>query len=183
VLFIVEAYRLARGEFAEDAINELVDCMTKERFANKMVIILAGYKEGMDALKDINRGFGSRFGTEIEFHHLPAEQCLTLLQRFIAEFGIRIAGFEDTLDGRIRLKHLIRLFVDLQETESWANGRDVKTLARTVTHRVFISCSTEDGATSDLTISCDDLRAIMQQMLAEKRRKEMEVVPMAKRAY
>ncbi|OAG34341.1 hypothetical protein AYO21_11493 [Fonsecaea monophora] len=65
VLFIDEAYRLAQGDFATDAINELVDCMTKERFANKMVIILAGYAEGMDSLREINQGFASRFATEV----------------------------------------------------------------------------------------------------------------------
>jgi SpoVK/Ycf46/Vps4 family AAA+-type ATPase len=70
VSFIDEAYRLAEGDFAVDAINELVDCMTKERFINKLVIILVGYETGMESLKNMNQGFASRFGTEIVFHHL-----------------------------------------------------------------------------------------------------------------
>ncbi|PQE20172.1 hypothetical protein CJF30_00001480 [Rutstroemia sp. NJR-2017a BBW] len=159
VLFVDEAYRLAEGRFASEAVEELIDCVTKERFANKLVIILAGYADNMDKLKNINPGFASRFATEIVFEHLSPEHCLILLQRFIGEFGIRIEGVErDTLEGKIR---------DLMETPSWGNGRDVKTLARSVVHRVFDSCSTVGG---NLTISSLEVQAIMQQMLVDKRR-------------
>ncbi|EHK99805.1 putative protein cfxQ like protein [Glarea lozoyensis 74030] len=48
VLFVDEAYRLAaRGAFTEEAVSELVDCVTKPRYAGKIVIILAGYAEDM----------------------------------------------------------------------------------------------------------------------------------------
>jgi hypothetical protein len=43
VLFVDEAYRLGHGEFAQETIDELVDNMTKDEFAGKMVIILAAY--------------------------------------------------------------------------------------------------------------------------------------------
>jgi AAA+ superfamily predicted ATPase len=174
VLFVDEAYRLAEGRFASEAVNELIDCVTKERFANKLVIILAGYADNMDKLKNINPGFASRFATEIVFEHLSPEHCLILLQRSIAEFGIRIEGVErDTLEGKIRdksHKSLCRLFAGLMETPSWGNGRDVKTLARSVVHRVFSSCSTVDTVGKSLTISSLDVQAIMQQMLVDKRR-------------
>jgi SpoVK/Ycf46/Vps4 family AAA+-type ATPase len=171
VLFVDEAYRLAEGNFAHDAVNELVDCITKERFASKLVIILAGYEENMDVLKKINPGFASRFATEIVFEHLSPEHCLMLLQRFIAEFGIRIEGIEsDTLDGRIRDGKLRQLFGDLMETLSWGNGRDVKTLARSVVHHVFSSCTEMDTAGNSLTIPYQEIQVIMQQMLVDKRR-------------
>lgn len=38
VLFVDEAYRLAEGHFAKEAMDEIVDCMTKERFQNKLVV-------------------------------------------------------------------------------------------------------------------------------------------------
>jgi hypothetical protein len=37
-----EAYRLGEGMYAQEAVNELVDTMTKPKFAGKLVIILAG---------------------------------------------------------------------------------------------------------------------------------------------
>ncbi|CAN9351619.1 unnamed protein product [Alternaria alternata] len=48
VLFINEAYRLAEGRFATKAMDKLVDCLTKPKFAQRLVVILAGYD------KDIN---------------------------------------------------------------------------------------------------------------------------------
>jgi hypothetical protein len=43
-----EAYRLGEGMYAQEAVNELVDTMTKPRFAGKLVIILAGYDNDMN---------------------------------------------------------------------------------------------------------------------------------------
>ena len=39
VLLIDEAYRLAEGGYATEAMDELVDCMTKPKFARKLVIV------------------------------------------------------------------------------------------------------------------------------------------------
>lgn len=38
ILFIDEAYRLAEGHFAKEAMDEIVDCLTKERYHNKLVV-------------------------------------------------------------------------------------------------------------------------------------------------
>jgi AAA+ superfamily predicted ATPase len=48
VLFIDEAYRLGQGPFAKEAIDEIVDCLTKEDFIGRIVVILAGYQEEID---------------------------------------------------------------------------------------------------------------------------------------
>ena len=44
VLFVDEAYRLAKGQFAKEAMDEIVDSVTKDRYFKKLVIILAGYE-------------------------------------------------------------------------------------------------------------------------------------------
>jgi hypothetical protein len=49
VLFIDEAYRLAGEGFAKEAMDEIVDCLTKLKYAQKLIVILAGYDD------DINR--------------------------------------------------------------------------------------------------------------------------------
>lgn len=38
VLFVDEAYRLAEGHFAKEAMDEIVDCLTKEKYQNKLVV-------------------------------------------------------------------------------------------------------------------------------------------------
>lgn len=42
VLFIDEAYRLGQGHFSKEAMGEIVDATTKDKYAKKMIIILAG---------------------------------------------------------------------------------------------------------------------------------------------
>lgn len=61
VLFVDEAYRLAEGHFATEAMDELVDCLTKPKFSQKLVCILAGYDKDIDRLMSINPGLTSRF--------------------------------------------------------------------------------------------------------------------------
>ncbi|KAF8866145.1 P-loop containing nucleoside triphosphate hydrolase protein [Acephala macrosclerotiorum] len=75
VLFIDEAYRLGKSEYTKDAAAELVDCITKKRYANKLIIILAGYEVDMNNLLQANRGLASRFPTELIFRHMPPEDC------------------------------------------------------------------------------------------------------------
>lgn len=48
LLLIDEAYYLADGQFTKEAMDEIVDCITKPKFAGKLIVILAGYD------KDIN---------------------------------------------------------------------------------------------------------------------------------
>ncbi len=71
VLFIDEAYRLGEAN-AIDAIGEMVDCMTKERFFGNLVVVLAGYKEDMEDLLRLNRGLRSRFSAHVDFPPLKA---------------------------------------------------------------------------------------------------------------
>ena len=43
VLFIDEAYRLADGAFAKEAMDEIVALMTDDNFKGRMIVVLAGY--------------------------------------------------------------------------------------------------------------------------------------------
>ena len=79
VLFIDEAYRLAKGGFATEAVDELVDSITKPKFAQKLIIILAGYDNDIDHLLSKNPGLSSRFPETVIFPHLSPAMCLNLL--------------------------------------------------------------------------------------------------------
>ncbi|EPE32899.1 P-loop containing nucleoside triphosphate hydrolase [Glarea lozoyensis ATCC 20868] len=166
VLFVDEAYRLAaRGAFTEEAVSELVDCVTKPRYAGKIVIILAGYAEDMRALLRVNRGLASRFATEISFEVMPPGQCLSLLRQRVGELGVRIGEMDGREKGVVR-----GLFRELAGTPSWANGRDIETLGKIVVGFAF-KREAERGAAGDLVVGWEELVGIMREMLRERERR------------
>ncbi|KAK3616698.1 hypothetical protein LTR22_026978, partial [Elasticomyces elasticus] len=54
VVFVDEAYRLGEGPYGKEAVDELIDSITKPRFLNKLVIILAGYNREINEMLDVN---------------------------------------------------------------------------------------------------------------------------------
>lgn len=136
VLFVDEAYRLAEGHFAKEAMDEIVDCMTKERFQNKLVVILAGYDNDINRLMSQNPGLTSRFPETISFDNLPPRHCRDLLLQCLQRKKLDVSGLEasPTLDGR-----LLSLFGTLAQTPSWGNARDIQTLAKSVFSKIMKS--------------------------------------------
>lgn len=90
VLFIYEAYRFCDSQFGREAVNELVDCLTKPKYMGKIVVILAGYTHQIDDLLRINPGFSSRFPEEVVFENMDPEKCLELLDHEIKKQEIDI---------------------------------------------------------------------------------------------
>ncbi|KAI8933540.1 hypothetical protein NX059_009277 [Plenodomus lindquistii] len=136
VLFIDEAYRLAEGSFATEAMDELVDCLTKPKFAQKLVVILAGYDKDIDRLMSMNPGLTSRFPESVVFKHLDPVACLELLVKVLNDLQKKkkapldlsiISSPSDALQQQI-----LTLFGQLSELDSWGNARDVKSLAKSM---------------------------------------------------
>ncbi|MER7785481.1 AAA family ATPase [Streptomyces albidoflavus] len=78
VLFVDEAYSLSNGAYGRgDAYgDEALQVLLKRAEDNRdrLVVILAGYPEGMDQLLTANPGLGSRFTTRVDFpSYRPAE--------------------------------------------------------------------------------------------------------------
>ncbi|KAI1495866.1 P-loop containing nucleoside triphosphate hydrolase protein [Biscogniauxia marginata] len=136
VLFIDEAYRLAEGHFAKEAMDEIVDCLTKVQYQYKLVVILAGYDDDINRLMNQNPGLTSRFPETISFYNLPPPHCRDLLLQCLARKKLDTADLEasPTLDGK-----LLGLFSTLSRTPSWGNARDVQTLAKSVFSRIMRS--------------------------------------------
>jgi len=76
VLFIHDAYRLSQGQFAKEAMDQLVGLLTQERFRAKLIVILAGYDREMNELMALNTGLSSRFREEVIFNNISPAQCL-----------------------------------------------------------------------------------------------------------
>lgn len=162
VLFVDEAYRLAEGHFAKEAIDELVDRLTKPEFLGKMVVILAGYTENMNELLSVNPGLSSRFPEEIMFQNMTPEECLTLLQQQLSKEEV-----EFNLDSQSRShSDIANLLKRLSALPSWANGRDVKTLTKAITAAAYEKA--EPTSSTELRVSSDDVLTALQKMYDEQ---------------
>ncbi|KAF2637377.1 P-loop containing nucleoside triphosphate hydrolase protein [Massarina eburnea CBS 473.64] len=145
VLFIDEAYRLGdsggsgHNSFATEAMDELVDCLTKPKYANKLICILAGYDKDIDRLMSMNPGLTSRFPESIIFPPLDPKTSLTLLTKTLQKQSQKaplnvnclirpVPGFE---------KELLDRFTKFSKLDSWGNARDVKSLAKVMFRKLI----------------------------------------------
>ncbi|WZH42512.1 P-loop containing nucleoside triphosphate hydrolase protein [Fusarium acuminatum] len=163
VLFIDEAYRLAgsRGSFAEEAVSELVDAVTKSQFARKLIIVLAGYEEDMDRLLRSNQGIKSRFATEFTFRPLRTEQCIEQLRQVVGKVGITIQPTPE-MDTYTRTS-LFSLLQRLSNDKGWASGRSIETLGERLIGHIFKECAMKGYTGKELVVSGRELVTILGQ--------------------
>lgn len=175
VLFIDEAYRLGHGRFAQEAIDELVDSITKPKFAGKLVIILAGYDNDMNNLLRVNEGLSSRFADEVVFPSLSPKHCLQLLEDKLKQNYIAFPQMHDP-----------SIYLDLQDQISqmsklpgWGNARDVQSLATAMVRAVYQSNTTK---VDQLTLPAEVARKCVEDMLVE-RCKRARITPSTRPQY
>ena len=161
VLFVDEAYRLADGGFATEAVNELVDSVTKDRFRKKLVIVLAGYENDINRLMSINEGLTSRFPEVINFRGLKPDECMSLLVGLLASQKAKLEQKEVLLDMGILeapsldfMARVQQLFLNLSTQASWASARDVKTISQKIFNEVIKS---KDGPSSKRLVVEEDM--------------------------
>ena len=124
VLFIDEAYMLSGGKtsggggFGEEAIAALLKDM--EDYRGEICIILAGYKEPMQEMMEINPGFLSRIKRYIDFPDYSLDEL-----RQIAMLMYKSKGYEmeDTA-----LDETIKVLGTFVNNPTFANAREVRNL-------------------------------------------------------
>lgn len=164
VLFIDEAYRLAESSFATEAINELVDQLTKPKYMDKLIVVLAGYAQEINKLISTNPGLSSRFPEEIIFKNMSPMQCLEILERKIQKHNIQTSALTDP-DSQIHVK-MVGLIEEFSALPSWGNARDIETLAKTLVGFFF----KKKAAAPDVQcISEDDIIRLTEDMLQERK--------------
>jgi hypothetical protein len=169
VLFVDEAYRLAQGHFAQEAIDEVVGLLTHEDFRYKLIVILAGYDQDINRLMASNAGLSSRFPEEILFKNLSPQECLDVLQRQLMKKDIELGDLGD--GSSMTHKEVLKLFGRLVQVPSWGNARDVETLSKKISGEVYKSASDDDRLILDGPKTVE----IVKNMLIEKQERASNV--------
>ena len=80
VLFIDEAYTLFRAEDSKDYGQECIDILMQvmENDRDKLVVILAGYKDRMDRFFESNPGMSSRIAHHLNFADYELDELLAI---------------------------------------------------------------------------------------------------------
>lgn len=93
VLFIDEAYALKHDEqdsYGQECIDTILKFMEDRR--EDLVVIIAGYRDRMDALLEANPGFRSRFPQYLAFDDYTNDQLRTILTKMCTAQGYTIAS-------------------------------------------------------------------------------------------
>ncbi|MHC0433177.1 AAA family ATPase [Streptomyces sp. O3] len=127
VLFVDEAYALSNSGYSKgDAYgDEALQVLLKRAEDNRdhLVVILAGYPEGMDRLLAANPGLGSRFTTRVDFpSYRPLE--LTAIGQVLAAENGDVWDEESVEELRSVSGHV----VDQGWIDELGNGRFLRTL-------------------------------------------------------
>jgi hypothetical protein len=176
VLFIDEAYRLAEGPYAKEAMDEIVDCLTKEKFFQKLVVILAGYDQDINRLMSQNPGLTSRFPDTVVFEPLKPIHSLGLLTELLQ-------GRKDNLKKKGRQLDLSALespspdfkqlvldhFETLRNTANWANARDVQTLGKAIFSNLVKSSAMTQQT---VVVAENDIRSVLETMMSERSQRD-----------
>eukprot|EP00899_Mesostigma_viride_P011993 jgi/Mesvir1/20795/Mv07900-RA.2 len=164
VLFIDEAYRLKPGHnsFASEALNEMVDALTKPEFHNKLVVILAGYPREIHELVQSNSGLSSRFKEIVLFEDFTPDQCLAMLKEKLKGAYALPPGMDEEIKAH---------FAGLMKVAGWGNGRDVeglrKDFQKRAAHRIM-STNAEVPAGGIIQLERDDIFPALEQLLRER---------------
>ena len=122
ILFIDEAYTLAKGEndFGQEAIDTLLKAMEDHR--DEFIVIVAGYDEPMESFLQSNPGLKSRFNEYIHFDDYSEEELFLIFGLLCEQNDFRM-----DLEAQDTLKSYLN---DLctHKPDNFANGREMRNL-------------------------------------------------------
>jgi probable Rubsico expression protein CbbX len=120
VLFIDEAYTLYRAEDSKDYGQECIDILMQvmENERDKLVVILAGYKDRMDRFFDSNPGMSSRVAHHLDFADYDVGELLAIGQLMLDRTSYYLSD---------ESKATLRDYLSVRMTQPrFANARSVR---------------------------------------------------------
>ena len=122
ILFIDEAYALARkgmdNDFGHEAIDTLVKLMEDHR--DDLVVIVAGYTDEMHDFLTSNPGLISRFNKYIDFPDYTDDELMAIL-----EMNAKRQGYRVTDEGKDVVRHMLTAMT-LSERMDFGNARGMR---------------------------------------------------------
>lgn len=116
VLFIDEAYAMAYSSQGTEAIAELIKNMEDAR--DKFILILAGYKDEMKELLELNPGFYSRIKYFVKFDDYNNDELFDILKYSAKKQGV----CEITNDAKIKF---MQIMDNIRYDDDFGNARTV----------------------------------------------------------
>ena len=122
ILFIDEAYTLAKGghDFGQEAIDTILKAMEDHR--ENFVVIVAGYPEPMEQFLESNPGLKSRFNKNIIFEDYTKEELLAIFKGFGKPYKMTLSDEAERM-----LTSYLEWLVE-HKPENFANGREMRNL-------------------------------------------------------
>ena len=122
ILFIDEAYTLAKGgnDFGQEAIDTVLKAMEDNR--ENLVVIVAGYPEPMDEFLNSNPGLKSRFSKSITFEDYSDTELMSIFQGFCKPYEMSL-----TADAQKAMTNYLQWLVH-HKSANFANGREMRNL-------------------------------------------------------
>lgn len=154
VLFIDEAYTLASGgsnDYGHEAVATLLKRMEDNR--DRLIVIIAGYKDEMQKFIDMNPGLQSRFTRYINFEDYNALSLARIFHLNATRYGYTLSP-----DAERRLNTVLTDMV-LHKDEHFGNAREVRNLfEQTLQHQADRLIGIENVSEHDLsTIEAEDI--------------------------
>ncbi|PTL56519.1 AAA family ATPase [Paraconexibacter algicola] len=152
VLFVDEAYSLVSGgqeDFGREALAELVKRMEDDR--DRLVVILAGYRDEMETLIAANTGLRSRLQATLEFADYDAAELAAIFDRVVErDHWTLTAGARERAHAALAALHADR-------GADWANARTARSFyERCLAHQAL-------RVTADGVVAGPDLDTIDEQ--------------------
>ncbi|KAF5233614.1 hypothetical protein FAUST_8050 [Fusarium austroamericanum] len=133
VLVIDRASSLGRGQYGNEALEEILQFISGLSYLKTIVIVLSDSTKDIDVLFKEHPSLQVQFEEEIVFSDLLPDDCIVMLSRELATLSFQIQD-ESPLKGQAKLRDSI---LRLQQATGFQNAKDVKTLARKVAAKAF----------------------------------------------
>ena len=151
VLFIDEAYTLAKGgsDFGQEAIDTILKAMEDKR--DSFVVIVAGYSEPMERFLESNPGLKSRFNKNIIFEDYSRAELISILKSFCAQNDMAL-----TTEAEQDIDYYLEWLIS-NKPDNFANGREMRNLFETMysnqANRLVDELIISDDALTSLTVA------------------------------
>lgn len=160
ILFIDEAYTLAKGEndFGQEAIDTLLKAMEDHR--DEFIVIVAGYDGPMESFLQSNPGLKSRFNEYIHFDDYSEEELFMIFGLLCEQNDFRM-----DLEAQETLKSYLNELC-IHKPDNFANGREMRNLfdKSKSAHANRLASLNEISDKALITFKKDDLLHAIEEM-------------------